>query len=177
MNKAYDSVLCLSPRSRPQLAPSFFVLFFLFACGELSIFLFRSPSNASNSPHPRVLNPHASRKPCGTTLTEARQRGCQFDIALFCWLSEACWDAELSQNFDSYTQWTWWLDEMPLGPSALSSLLWESMQTSSYRESIICGIARLCGGKCIGHCFVEVWEAIDNYVGSYNHTHHCERCS
>ena len=50
-----------------------FVLFFLFACGELSIFLFSSPSNTSNSPHPRVLDPHASRKPCGTTPTEARQ--------------------------------------------------------------------------------------------------------
>jgi hypothetical protein len=152
-----------------------FVLFFLLACGGLSIFLSRSPSNASEFLHPRVLNPHASRKPCGTTPTEARQRGCQFDVTSFCWLPEACWDAELSQDFDSYTQWTWWLDEN--GTRPISHQL---VATGEYTDLFVSWEYHL------RHC-TAMWRkmhrallrgglgAIDSYVGLYNHTLHCEK--
>ncbi|KAJ4288265.1 hypothetical protein N0V88_007455 [Collariella sp. IMI 366227] len=42
---------------------------------------------------------------CGSTPTEAKSRGCRFDILSFAWQTPECYDDELMQDFLRYSNW------------------------------------------------------------------------
>jgi hypothetical protein len=48
---------------------------------------------------------------CGHSPAEARTRGCSFDISSFAWLTPECYNDELTQDFISWSDWTWYTSE------------------------------------------------------------------
>jgi len=116
-------------------------------------------------------------RPCGGTPDEARARGCRFDVNSFCWLPDACYDAELSAEFDHYREWRWWRDDNGTQPVA-----YELVAAGDFAELYVSW------GYHLRHC-TTMWKklhrallrleegvgAVDSYVGSYQHTLHCEK--
>lgn len=108
---------------------------------------------------------------CGTTPTEARTRGCQFDPISFTWLPEECYDAELVGEFLSLKNWQWRKNESEdvpiptqeilLGETAPVHVTWEyhvfhcTYQWRKMHRGLLKGV-------------------IDTYIGDYSHTSHCE---
>ncbi|KAL2263972.1 hypothetical protein VTK26DRAFT_3966 [Humicola hyalothermophila] len=45
---------------------------------------------------------------CGSSPSEARRRGCRFDILSFAWQTPECYDAELMEEFIGYDNWTFY---------------------------------------------------------------------
>ncbi|KAI1126940.1 hypothetical protein F5Y10DRAFT_266651 [Nemania abortiva] len=113
------------------------------------------------------------REPCGSTPEEATERGCRFDVASFCWLPDACYDGGLSEQFDNYRDWEWFLD-----PDKTQPLSRQQVMTGKYPEVFVRW------GYHIRHC-TAMWmkmhralmgpgtSAIDSYIGNIHHTHHC----
>ncbi|KAK6222046.1 hypothetical protein QIS74_04301 [Colletotrichum tabaci] len=48
--------------------------------------------------------------PCGSTSSEARARGCHFDVLSFCWVPEECFDRELTDEFRRAGPWVFYTD-------------------------------------------------------------------
>lgn len=113
-------------------------------------------------------------KPCGTSPEEARQKGCHFDIVSFCWLPTECYDPELSDAFEKAGELGWFLD-----PNRTQSLTREQIMTGEYTGLYVNWDYHL------RHC-TAMWkklhravlgmgnQAIDSYIGAYEHTKHCE---
>lgn len=112
-------------------------------------------------------------KPCGTTSAEARKRGCYFDPISFCWLPTACYDKELTKDFDVGLEW--YLDANRTQPVSH-----EQIMTGEYTGLYVNWEYH------ISHC-TAMWKkmhraimsglgnaAIDSYIGVYAHTAHCE---
>ena len=47
---------------------------------------------------------------CGDSASEARERGCKFDLMMSSWLQPACVDEELSEQFLKDGNWSWYLN-------------------------------------------------------------------
>ena len=119
--------------------------------------------------------PHVIASPCGSTPEEARSRGCHFDVISFCWLPDACYDAELSSAFDNMTTWEWFLDP-------------EKQQPVSHQQAMTGEFTGLYVNweYHLRHC-TAIWEklhrailgtgksAIDGYIGPLEHTKHCSQ--
>jgi hypothetical protein len=114
-------------------------------------------------------------KPCGSSAAEARARGCHFDIISFSWLPNECYDAELSRSFDDESELEWFLYANRTQP-----LTHEEIMTGEYTGLYVNWEYHL------RHC-MAMWKklhravlgdlgnrAIDSYIGSYEHTKHCE---
>jgi hypothetical protein len=48
------------------------------------------------------------KDPCGHTPAEARARGCRFGVLNYAWVPEACYDAEIEEQFRNYSDWEFW---------------------------------------------------------------------
>ena len=121
----------------------------------------------------QIQNDVIQEAPCGSTPSEARARGCHFDIMSFCWLPDRCYDEELSEEFQAHKTWEWYLDQnltVPISQDdALSGEFAELYVDWEYH---------------ILHC-TYMWRkmhratmgpgvsAIDGYIGSARHTEHC----
>lgn len=114
-------------------------------------------------------------KPCGGSPEEATERGCHFDVISFCWLPEECYDAELSRDFDSENQLEWFLD-----PNRTEPLTHDEIMTGRFTGLYVNWEYH------VRHC-TAMWKkmhrailgdlgnrAIDGYIGTYEHTKHCE---
>ncbi|KAH8427482.1 uncharacterized protein LDX57_005195 [Aspergillus melleus] len=122
-----------------------------------------------------VPAPKKFHTPCGSTPSEARKAGCHFDVISFCWLPDACYDAELSRQFDDENKLEWYLD-----PNRTLPLSHQDIMTGEYTGVYVNWEYHL------RHC-TAMWkkmhravlgsggrEAIDGYIGVYEHTKHCE---
>jgi hypothetical protein len=58
---------------------------------------------------------------CGNSASEARERGCKFDLMMSSWLQPACIDEELSEKLLKDGNWTWYQNSD--GTNELSSEL------------------------------------------------------
>jgi hypothetical protein len=114
-------------------------------------------------------------KPCGSSPEEARAKGCHFDLISFCWLSDECYDEELSQDFDTINQLEWYTD-----PARTQPLSHEQIMTGEYTGLYVDW------GYHLRHC-TAMWRkmhraimsdlgnwAINGYIGVYKHTKNCE---
>lgn len=115
-------------------------------------------------------------QPCGNTTAEARARGCHFDVISFCWLPDACYDAELSAEFLAAHELEWFED-----PAKERPLSYEQIITGEHTGLYVNWEYH------VAHC-TAMWRkmhrailgalgkaAIDAYIGSYPHTEHCEQ--
>lgn len=116
------------------------------------------------------------KEPCGNTPAQARARGCHFDVISFCWLPDECYDASLSHSFDQIRTWEWYLD-----PDKTQPLTHDEIMTGEFTGLYVDWEYHM------RHC-TAMWKkmhrailpgalgygAVDGYIGSYNHTEHCE---
>ncbi|KAI1310108.1 hypothetical protein F5Y03DRAFT_382804 [Xylaria venustula] len=114
-------------------------------------------------------------QPCGSSPAEAVARGCQFDVISFCWLPDACYDAELSEEYRATHKLEWFVD-----PEKEQPLSYEQIMTGEYTGVYVNWEYH------VTHC-TAMWKklhrailgelgrgAIDGYIGTYEHTKHCE---
>ncbi|KXH60799.1 hypothetical protein CSAL01_10887 [Colletotrichum salicis] len=125
--------------------------------------------------------------PCGSTPTQARAAGCQFDLISFNWLPPQCHDAALAETFEAELvgagQLAWFTDANRTAPS----LTREQIMTGEY-SGVYVSL-----GYHLRHC-TAMWrrmhralmqsrggesgggglERVDSYIWSYHHTLHCE---
>jgi hypothetical protein len=109
---------------------------------------------------------------CGNSTAEARALGCRFDPMSFNWLPPACYDEELITEFLAVDNWVWYKDNSSATPMPFSEvqsgeypLMWVTRKFHLY------------------HCTYQ-WrkfhrailegKPVDDYVGKYDHTAHCE---
>jgi hypothetical protein len=112
-------------------------------------------------------------KPCGSSPEEARAKGCHFDVISFNWLPDECYDDELSQEFDHELEW--FLDQNRTQPLSHEQIMtgehtgvyvnWEyhlrhcTAMWKKFHRAVIGNLGK---------------QAIDSYIGSYQHSRHCE---
>ncbi|TDZ71705.1 hypothetical protein CTRI78_v001814 [Colletotrichum trifolii] len=121
--------------------------------------------------------PKVMIKPCGSTPQEARQKGCHFDVISFCWLPSQCYDAQLSREFDEANHLEWFLD-----PNRTEPLTHQQIMTGEYTGLYVnweyhvrhCTAMRKKMHRAIIRENGQGAEAIDGYIGVYEHTKHCE---
>lgn len=114
-------------------------------------------------------------QPCGSSPEEAIARGCHFDVISFCWLAHDCYDSELSDDFRHRYHLEWFVDSDRKIP-----LSYEDIMTGKHTGLYVNWEYH------IAHC-TAMWKkmhrailgdlgkgAIDSYIGSYEHTKHCE---
>ncbi|KAH8881131.1 hypothetical protein GQ53DRAFT_888837 [Thozetella sp. PMI_491] len=113
------------------------------------------------------------KSPCGSTPSEAKARGCHFDIISFCWLHEQCYDAELTRLFDSLAHWEWYYD-----PNKTQRASREDVELGQLTNLYVseeyhhqhCAIMWLKMHRAI----IGLGKpAIDSYMGNLDHTKHC----
>ncbi|KAI0520847.1 hypothetical protein F5B22DRAFT_54612 [Xylaria bambusicola] len=113
--------------------------------------------------------------PCGSSPAEAVARGCHFDVISFCWLPDACYDTELAEEFRANHKLEWFVD-----PDKQHPLSYEQIMTGEHTGLYVNWEYH------VAHC-TTMWKkmhrailgdlgksAIDGYIGSYDHTKHCE---
>lgn len=108
---------------------------------------------------------------CGSSRDEAKSTGCHFDPMSFSWLPTDCYDAELTKSFLGLKEWQWFTD------ADGSPAPHESVLRGDYDELFVSWEYHLL------HC-TYTWrkmhrallrgKPVDNYIGKYNHTAHCE---
>jgi hypothetical protein len=114
----------------------------------------------------------SSPTPCGSSPAEARTAGCIFDVMSFSWLSPSCFDADLTHEFEHHADWHWYRNPMATKEVAKEEVLQgESRQlfvdTKYHRAH--CTFM----WKKLHRALAKGWY-VDSYIGSYNHTKHCE---
>jgi hypothetical protein len=63
---------------------------------------------------PQLIHSTDSPSPwidCGSSPSEARSRGCFFDVMSFTWSLPDCFDGELTEQFLNHTQWRWYSED------------------------------------------------------------------
>jgi hypothetical protein len=111
-------------------------------------------------------------QPCGSNSTAALSFGCVFDPMSFSWLPPPCYDAELTSEFLQLKRWEWYFDVNNTAPAPLEEVLrgdhpklyvsWEYHLyhcTYMWRKM---------------HRALLAERPLDGYIGSYEHTGHCE---
>ncbi|OHE97751.1 hypothetical protein CORC01_06956 [Colletotrichum orchidophilum] len=149
-----------------------------------------SSSSAKDDPSTRPVS-YLQQAPCGSTPTQARAAGCEFDLISFNWLPSQCHDAALAATFEAELveagQLAWFEDANRTRPS----LTREQIMTGEYTGVYVSL------GYHLRHC-TAMWkrmhralmqsqggnggggggggglERVDSYIWSYHHTRHCE---
>jgi len=146
------------------LVPTIIIIAGLIAFFALAIFGTHRPSLKVNE---------VMISPCGRSAAEAESQGCHFDIMSFCWLPDACYDAELSDEFRAHN-WEWFLDanqtESVPQAEALSGVHPRLFVNWEYHLKHCTYMWRKLHRAVLGKGNM----AIDSYIGSYAHTRHCE---
>lgn len=136
-------------------------------CLGMGFFTLHSTSNSTNNDTPQM---HFS---CGSTAAEARKAGCNFDLTTFTWVSPACFDSSLMEDFLSSRNWTWSLDaegHHPVNETFARTGDFDQLYTTMRYHVVHCAYAwrklhrSLFGGDLSG---------IDGYIASIHHTEHC----
>lgn len=112
---------------------------------------------------------------CGNTTAEAKAAGCHFDLMSFAWLPDACFDGELMDEFLAHPSgpWHWYSDT-----NKTTEISREEVNLGEYEELYVKWEYHLIHCTFMWkkmHRAVLQGRPIDDYIGSYGHTKHCEK--
>ena len=113
-----------------------------------------------------------SASSCGNSSTEALAAGCEFDIMSFTWSRPACFDRDLMNDFLVLQNWTWWFDdagELPLNLADVEAGQHQQLFVTWEYHLVHCTYM----WKKM-HRAISAGRPVDSYIGSINHTNHCE---
>ena len=101
-----------SRRRCPEVGTIFSAATSFFALIALGLLLVVFQRQQHNNHHGKVsLNDtetFAQWKDCGNSSTEARAKGCLFDVMLTTWIHADCFDAELHESYLEAHEFPWW---------------------------------------------------------------------
>lgn len=109
---------------------------------------------------------------CGHSPSEARARGCSFDITSFAWLTPECYDHTSMEEFLSWSDWSWYASEEPRN---LTTLPFETAVRGEYNMFVDWNYHLV-------HC-TFMWRQqhrameqgyIGRHLVHYEHTLHCQ---
>ena len=127
---------------------------------------------------PLQIPAHGTATGCGQTASSALEAGCRFDPMSFSWLPPLCYDEELIATFLAIKPWHWYL-RSSTSPSdeALQPVSFETVRQGGHEYMWVSREFHLF------HCTYQ-WRKmhraimegrpLDDYVGNYSHTEHCE---
>ncbi|KAK8094988.1 hypothetical protein PG997_001673 [Apiospora hydei] len=117
------------------------------------------------------LAPKRALSQCGNSSVEAAALGCHFDIMSFSWLPPACFDEQLTHDFETTEDWQWFLDQNGTQPVSKEEVLLgeRDLFVSSRYHKHHCTFMWKKLHRALGKGHL-----IDSYIGNYNHTVHCE---
>ncbi|KAI4211032.1 MAG: hypothetical protein LQ351_006152 [Letrouitia transgressa] len=149
------------------LHPAIYTLLVLSIVGLLAwnLLITHRPYQDVQAEHPRT--------DCGSTVAEAREKGCHFDMMSWLWVPHECFDAELVEEFIALRDWDWYRnytggERVPLEEvrTGMHDALWAPQQYHMF------------------HC-TYMWKKmhrailrhgpLDDDVASFDHTVHCEK--
>jgi hypothetical protein len=90
------------------------ILFSVLIITTLAALFFSRQQHSSPPPSADRYPPTATGlalRNCGSTPSDARSRGCQFDVMSFTWSLPECFDAELMDDFLGHTDWHWYMED------------------------------------------------------------------
>lgn len=108
---------------------------------------------------------------CGTSPTEARALGCEFDVMSFSWLPSRCYDGELVDDFLGARAWQWFADEDKHHIVEL-----EQVRTGSYDSLYVTMEYHLYHCQYMWtkmHRAILAGRPLDGYIANLMHTTHC----
>ncbi|KAI1173837.1 hypothetical protein F4777DRAFT_556466 [Nemania sp. FL0916] len=120
--------------------------------------------------------PYMIENPCGSTPEEALANGCKFDIISFCWQHPQCFDDELIDLFDGQAAWEWFTDAdqtHPLTRAEVATGTFDNLHVNWEYHLHHCTAMWLKMHRAIASDDGKA--AIDSYIGSMHHTHHCSQ--
>lgn len=116
-------------------------------------------------------NPLIESSNCGATPSEAKAKGCIFDLMSWCWLPPACHDETLSREILDWGPWLWYEDVKATRPVAQDIAALGEIDILYVEESFHQTHCTYIWKKM--HRAYLAQRAIDSYIGGFNHTIHC----
>ena len=109
---------------------------------------------------------------CGPSRIEAQEKKCRFDPMSFSWLPPACFDEELTNDFLHREEWHWFRTQMGTGEVSMEEVIrGEENQLFVSSEYHVAHCAYMWRKL---HRALAKGQLVDSYIGSYNHTKHCD---
>jgi hypothetical protein len=109
---------------------------------------------------------------CGHSLETARERDCSFDLISFAWQTPECYDGELVAEFASWTNWTFYADDKFTAPVSQEIAL-QGDRTPLFVKWDYHLVHCTFMWRQMHRAYERGW--IDNHLGNYNHTLHCQK--
>ena len=110
---------------------------------------------------------------CGSSVAEAKARGCHFDMMSWLWVPAECFDAELVEEFIALRDWDWYTDHtgkerVPLDivKTGAYDRLWAPQEYHMWHCTYM--------WKKM-HRAILRGRPMDSDIANYNHTVHCEK--
>lgn len=79
-----------------------------------------------------IVGHQTPARPCGNSWQEAEAKGCQYNVMRHAWLAPACFDTELTNEFNSIAVWQFWADANRTRPLTIGEV---SRRTGYIRAS------------------------------------------
>ncbi|KAH6847687.1 hypothetical protein B0I37DRAFT_415410 [Chaetomium sp. MPI-CAGE-AT-0009] len=115
---------------------------------------------------PRLTN-------CGSTPTEARSRGCRFDILSFAWQTPECYDGELMDAFMRHAAWQFYARPNRTDETVSLAIALQGEQTLYVDWDYHVAHCTYMWRQLHRAYAVRGW--VDAHLDSYTHTLHCQR--
>ena len=168
------------------------ILFLIVAATLILVFLTTMSGSENLAVFLKQHNQATHVTECGSSPSEARSRGCHFDVMSFSWLPTPCHDKELAEEFLSLRQWEWFAtlpadnnqtdtfedqhrdgrDEVP------TAVPLEVVQQGENERLYVTWRYHLYHCTYMWrklHRAMQKGSPVDGYIGEYAHTEHCER--
>ena len=153
----------ISPRRRSQ------KWLYISACGAILLIILFATVAASTS---RLRASSATWSSCGDSLETARARGCSFDLISFAWQTQECYDADLVSEFASWNNWTFYADDKFTIPVS-QEIARQGDRTPLFVKWDYHIVHCTFMWRQMHRAYERGW--IDNHLGNYNHTLHCQK--
>ncbi|KAK4495022.1 hypothetical protein PRZ48_013349 [Zasmidium cellare] len=141
-------------------------LLVLFVVTVLGLALVATWASRTNVPKPTWSS-------CGSDPETARSRGCSFDLISFAWQTPECFDADLVSEFASWEgDWTFFADDkftQPVDQSVASQGERTPLFVPWDYHIVHCTFM----WRQMHRAYENGW--IDEHLGNYNHTLHCQK--
>lgn len=160
-------------------ALSLCILIFVIFANVILLFLIpRSRAATSNPMDPALMWDHFAHLPptsCGSTPSEAKALGCQFDIMTYAWQPSPCYDALLIEDFRDmlsrkklgfYEEKNNYSSPLDLTQIAKGEHEFVWMNWEHHRQHCAYMFRKL-------HRAMDAGRPVDGYIADYKHTDHC----
>ena len=110
---------------------------------------------------------------CGSSIKEAKELGCSWDLLSAAWLRPECLDAELTESFRNEDDWPFFADKEGQHPLKEEELQWRVGEGMHYYTNLKYHRTHCSYQWRKMHRAMERGSRIENKLADYHHTLHC----